>query len=258
MTLQDRVVLVTGAGGGLGVGIAQALLDAGACVAISDLRQDSIARTMSGLRGDPARVCAVVADVTNEVSVRHFIEAAVTQFGRLDALVNNAGHIAMGPALNARLPEFEGQFAVNVSGLYLCSQAAAQQMIAQGNGGSVVNIASNAGKVGFPNMAAYNASKAAVISLTRTLAAEWAAHRINVNAVCPGSVLTPMLRDVAGFLSAHQGGPADQWLASMVPAQLQRHIQPVEVGRVVAFLLSDAAQIIRGQSINVDGGETPY
>jgi NAD(P)-dependent dehydrogenase (short-subunit alcohol dehydrogenase family) len=107
-------------------------------------------------------------------------------------------------------------------------------------------------------MAGYNSSKAAVINLTRTLAAEWANHAINVNAVCPGSVATPMLRNVAEYLSSQSGEPAEQHFERMTPGQLKRHIQPVEVGEVVAFLLSKSAQIIRGQSINVDGGETPY
>ena len=106
-------------------------------------------------------------------------------------------------------------------------------------------------------MAAYNASKAAVINLTRTLAAEWAPE-INVNAVCPGGVLTPMLEHVADKVADKIGEDAQELLSTMVPAQLSRHIQPREVGEVVAFLLSDAAAIIRGQSINVDGGDTPY
>jgi NAD(P)-dependent dehydrogenase (short-subunit alcohol dehydrogenase family) len=131
-------------------------------------------------------------------------------------------------------------------------------MIEQGGGGAIVNIASNAGKVGYPNMAAYNASKAAVISLTRSLAAEWAPHRINVNAVCPGGVETPMLEQVARWIGERQGLDPEALLGDMVPAQLGRHIQPLEVGRVVAFLLSERATIIRGQSINVDGGDTPY
>jgi NAD(P)-dependent dehydrogenase (short-subunit alcohol dehydrogenase family) len=97
-----------------------------------------------------------------------------------------------------------------------------------------------------------------VINLTRSLAREWAAEGINVNAVCPGSVATPMLRSVAEELSKKTGTGADALFAGMVPGQLGRHIQPIEVGRVVAFLLSEAAAIIRGQAINVDGGETPY
>jgi NAD(P)-dependent dehydrogenase (short-subunit alcohol dehydrogenase family) len=131
-------------------------------------------------------------------------------------------------------------------------------MIEQGDGGAIVNIASNAGKVGYPNMAAYNASKAAVISLTRSLASEWAEHGINVNAVCPGGVETPMLTDVARWIGEREGVDQAELLPMMMPAQLGRHVQPIEVGRVVAFLLSDDAAIIRGQSINVDGGDTPY
>jgi NAD(P)-dependent dehydrogenase (short-subunit alcohol dehydrogenase family) len=97
-----------------------------------------------------------------------------------------------------------------------------------------------------------------VINLTRSLAAEWAPLRINVNAVCPGGVDTPMLLAVAEWITARQGGDAQELVQRMTPAQLGRHVQPVEVGRVVAFLLSDQAAIIRGQAVNVDGGDTPY
>ncbi len=131
-------------------------------------------------------------------------------------------------------------------------------MIAGGHGGAIVNVASNAGKVGHPNMAAYNASKAAVISLTRTLSSEWAEHGINVNAVCPACVATEMLRDVARWAAGRTGEDPEQVLATIVPHQLGRHVRPIEVGRVVAFLLSEHAVIIRGQAINVDGGDTPY
>jgi NAD(P)-dependent dehydrogenase (short-subunit alcohol dehydrogenase family) len=120
-------------------------------------------------------------------------------------------------------------------------------------------VSSNAGKVGYSNMAAYNASKAAVISLTRSLATEWAADGINVNAVCPGGVDTPMLAQVAEWLSPRLGTPADELLSGMGASGLGgRRIRPEEVGRVIAFLLSEDAVIIRGQSISVDGGDTPY
>ena len=149
----------------------------------------------------------------------------------------------MSPALEEPAERFADQFAV--AGLFSCCKATARRFIAQSEGGAIVNVASNAGK-------------AAVINLTRTLAAEWAGHGIDVNAVCPGSVATPMLRNVAEFLSAQSGESADAHFARMVPKQPGRHIQPVEVGRVVAFLLSPGAAIIRGQAVNVDGGETPY
>jgi NAD(P)-dependent dehydrogenase (short-subunit alcohol dehydrogenase family) len=258
MALQDKVVLVTGAANGLGAGIVEALLSRGARVALSDVNAAALEETRRRLDPSGAHTIAALADVTSEAAVARFLSEAETAFGRIDALVNNAGVIVMGEALREGREQFDLQFAVNVGGLFACCKAAAGRFIAQGTGGAIVNIASNAGKVGFPAMAGYNASKAAVINLTRTLAAEWAPHRINVNAVCPGSVATPMLRNVAEFLSSQTGLPAEQHFARMVPAQLKRHIQPVEVGRVVAFLLSDDAAIIRGQAINVDGGETPY
>ena len=121
-----------------------------------------------------------------------------------------------------------------------------------------MNVSSNCGKAGYPNMAAYNASKAAVLGLTRSLSMEWATDGINVNAVCPGGVDTAMLGGVAEWLSPRLDVPADELLGQMGPVQLGRRIEPVEVGRVIAFLLSDEALIIRGQSISIDGGDTPY
>jgi NAD(P)-dependent dehydrogenase (short-subunit alcohol dehydrogenase family) len=256
--LPDRIVIVTGAGTGLGVGIVQALLEGGARVVLADIQSDAVEATAARLDPGGSRTHPLTADVTDEAAVDRMVAAAVERFGSVDCLVNNAGVITMGTALDESRSSIDRQLAVNVVGLYACCKALARQAMRSGTPASIVNIASNAGKVGFPNMAVYNASKAAVINLTRTLAAEWAPHRINVNAVCPGSVDTPMLVGVADFLSPLLGRPAAEIYGTMVPAQLKRHIQPIEVGRVVAFLLSDAAVIIRGQSINVDGGETPY
>jgi NAD(P)-dependent dehydrogenase (short-subunit alcohol dehydrogenase family) len=258
MRLENKIVLVTGAANGLGAGIVEALLAQGAKVALADVNEPALTSTRARLDASANRTASFVVDVTDEAAIQRFVSGAVAAFGRIDGLVNNAGIIAMGAAIEEGWTAFEGQFAVNVGGLFACCKAAARQFIAQGQGGAIVNIASNAGKVGFPAMAGYNASKAAVINLTRTLAAEWAAHAVNVNAVCPGSVATPMLRNVAEYLSSQTGMPAEQHFERMVPGQLKRHILPVEVGEIVAFLLSKPAQIIRGQSINVDGGETPY
>ena len=152
----------------------------------------------------------------------------------------------MGPALEIGSDEWSVHFEVNARSVFTCSRLAVKRLIEQGGGGRIVNVASNAGKVGYPNMAAYNASKAAVISLTRALAAEWAEHGINVNAVCPGGVETPMLSEVAGWIGEREGVDPAELLRRMRPAQLGRHVQPIEVGRVVAFLLSERAAIIRG------------
>lgn len=199
-------------------------------------------------------VLSYAVDVTDAEGVRRAFASAQDELGPLDGLVNNAGIIRMGAAAESTNEDWLSQMNVNVVGIANCCNAFRE--FCDGSG-SIVNIASNAGKVGYPNMAGYNASKAAVINLTRTLAAEWAPG-INVNAVCPGGVLTPMLEHVADVVGSRIGERPDELLATMVPAQLNRHIQPREVGKVVAFLLSDAAVIVRGQSINVDGGDTPY
>ena len=254
--LANRVYAVTGGAGGIGRGIAQAILDCGGVAGIVDLDLERSQKAVDALGGDAERLMPLSADVTSRASVTAALEALAARFGRLDGLVNNAGVVRLGAASNLTSEDVEEEFGVNVTGVLLASQAAAGIM--KKRGGAIVNIASNAGKVGYPNMAGYNASKAAVISLTRTLSLEWAADGINVNAVCPGGVATDMLGAVADFLAARLESDRDELFSSMVPAQLGRHIEPVEVGRVVAFLLSDAATIIRGQSITIDGGDTPY
>jgi meso-butanediol dehydrogenase/(S,S)-butanediol dehydrogenase/diacetyl reductase len=257
MLLKDNVVFVTGAGRGMGRGIAEALAEAGAEVGVGDLTQESVEETARLVEQRGQRALAVTIDVCERASIEAAIARMVEAFGRLDGWVNNAGIVRMDAALDVTMEDWEAQMQVNVSGLFSCCQLAAGQMIRQG-GGAIVNIASNAGKVGYPNMAAYNASKAAVINLTRSLSAEWAEHNININAVCPGGVDTPMLLGVAQWITARIGGDPHELVKQMKPHQMNRHIEPVEVGRVVAFLLSDHATIIRGQSINVDGGDTPY
>ena len=184
MTIENQVILVTGAANGLGAGIVEALLFRKARVVLADINEAALAATAARLDPQGTRTAHAVADVTSEADVERLVATAVSSFGRLDGLVNNAGVIVMGAALDEDSRKFDFQLAVNVGGLFACCKAATRQFIAQCEGGAIVNIASNAGKVGFPAMAGYNASKAAVINLTRTLAAEWAGHGINVNAVC--------------------------------------------------------------------------
>ena len=258
MILGGRTVVVTGAGGGMGRGIAEALAEAGAHVVAGDLALTAVAETAGRIEAAGGRALPLVLDVTDPASVASAVARSVEVFGRLDGWVNNAGILRMAPAAETSAADWDAQMRVNVSGLFSCCQAAARRFAEQGGGGAIVNVASNAGKVGYPNMAGYNAGKAAVINLTRSLAAEWAPLRINVNAVCPGGVDTPMLLAVAEWITARQGGDPRELVQGMTPAQLGRHVQPIEVGRVVVFLLSDQAAIIRGQSINVDGGDTPY
>jgi meso-butanediol dehydrogenase/(S,S)-butanediol dehydrogenase/diacetyl reductase len=266
--LDGKVILVTGAGQGLGRGIAQSVSEEGARVIVTDIRLPEAEETARLVGSSTGPALPLLLDVTDADTIRQAINRAVEAFGQLDGWVNNAGVIKMGAALDFSLQDWNWHFGVHVAGLFECCRLFARHCIqrttaiaAEGgprSRGSIVNVASNAGKVGYPNMAAYNASKAAVINLTRSLAAEWATHNINVNAVCPGGVATSMLRSVAEWVVEQTGGDADDIYHTMTPHQLGRHVQPAEVGRVVAFLLSDRAQIIRGQSINVDGGDTPY
>lgn len=254
--LAGRVIAVTGAARGIGAGIVEAVLQAGGSAVLLDTDRAGATDTAGRLDPSGSRTLVVSADVTDAASLRAACEAAVARFGALHGWVNNAGIVRMGPAEAITADGWDLEFKVNARGVLLGAQAAYRAFA--GRGGAIVNIASNAGKVGFLNMAAYNATKAAVINLTRSLAKEWAKDGVNVNAVCPGSVATPMLREVAAVLEREGKGDAAALFAGMVPAQLGRHVTPLEIGRVVAFLLTDAAHIIRGQAINLDGGETPY
>ena len=256
-SLEGGVFLVTGAAGGIGEGITRAILEAGGIPALVDVDLEgagAVARRV-GLTG--TSIAAFRADVSDAGEVERAVDGAVEHFGRIDGAVNNAGVVTLDEAWEATGPDWNRQLEINVTGSFLVAQAVGKRLRARG-GGSIVNVASNCGKVGYRNMAAYNASKSAVLGLTRSLSMEWAEHGINVNAVCPGGVDTPMLAGVAEWLSPRLDIPADELLGSMGPAQLGRRITPMEVGRVIAFLLSDAAHIIRGQAINVDGGDTWY
>ena len=253
--LQSRAYLVTGGAGAIGTATAQALVDAGASVLLLDVDADAAAQRAQQI--DRQRCRGRGCDVTRRADADAAVDFAVEHFGRLDGLVNNAGIITMNTAWDADAEQWQRHFEVNVTGAFVMAQAAGEYL-KRGTGGAIVNVASNCGKVGYPNMAAYNASKAALINMTRSLSVEWAVDGINVNAVCPGGVDTAMLADVAAWLAPRLQVPADELLGEMGPAQLGRRIAPIEVGRVIAFLLSDDALIIRGQAINVDGGDTPY
>lgn len=256
-TIAGKSYLVTGGAGGIGEGIARAILEAGGRVALLDIDEAQVSATAKHLDPEGHSCLAMACNIANSKHVAVALNRALGHFGRLDGAVNNAGIIAMNSATDATGEEWERQLKVNVTGSFIVAQRVAAHLKKHG-GGAIVNVASNCGKVGYQNMAAYNASKAAVISMTRSLSMEWAADNINVNAVCPGGVDTDMLGGVAEWLSPRLDMTADDLLKDMKPAQMTRKILPIEVGRIVVFLLSDDALIIRGQSINVDGGDTPY
>ncbi len=253
--LRDKVAIVTGGGRGIGRGIAQVLAEEGASVVVADLRQDLAQATVDGLKGPGL---ALRVDVTSLDDLEAMVTRTVEQFGRLDVLVNNAGVVGMATATDLDPEEWDRVLAVNTKALFFACQAAARQMIKQGSGGKIVNIASNAGRLGFPDQPHYVASKGAVITLTRALAMEWVSHGINVNAVAPGGVGTELFAEAVGWTADRVGVSADEMRARWVaPVPIGRLIKPREIGRVVAFLASSDADIIVGQTINADGGMTP-
>ena len=182
--LEGRVVVVTGAGRGMGAGIATAAVEAGASVALVDVVPGSAERVAEGL----VRAVGLTGDVTRDADIQRALAAALDGFGRVDGWVNNAGVIEMAPALETTVATFDAHLTVNTTAVLRCCQAAARHWRSTGQGGAIVNIASYAGKAGYADMIGYNVSKAGVINLTRNLAHEWAGDRINVNCVCPSGV----------------------------------------------------------------------
>ncbi|MFV2172744.1 SDR family NAD(P)-dependent oxidoreductase [Actinomadura sp. LOL_016] len=252
--------IVTGGTGGVGAATAELLLREGAEVVIADLSAAASAALAERLGGAGRGAHGVGLDLLDPASVTAAAERSLDLLGGVDGLANTAGIVEIAPALAHTRPLWEAQFGVNVFGPFELSRLIAERMIEQGGGGAIVNVASEAGKNGHPDMLAYNASKAAVINWTRVAAVEWAPYSINVNCVCPGGVATPMLRQVADAHAAATATAEDgaAIFDHMANEQLGRHIAPIEVAWVISFLLGDRVQGIRGQSVNVDGGVSPY
>lgn len=252
--LPGRRVLVTGAARGLGAAVARAAAAAGASVWLVDLLEAEVVETAAAI----GAAGWTAADLATPGAADEVVAAAREGLGGLDGVANVAGIVLHHDPLRIPEEDWARLFAVNTTASYAVAAAAARTMIADGTGGAIVNTASEAGKVGHVDSLAYSASKAAVISMTRMLAAALAAHDVNVNCVCPGGLDTAMLREVAAVYAAKVGGDPTEVLDELVAGQLGRRASVDEVAQVHVFLLSDAARTIRGQAVNADGGDTPY
>ncbi len=244
--LSDRVGLVTGGGGGIGRAIARRLASDGMRVAVLD--RDDAAATAAASEVDGL---AVIADVTSEDQVGRGVELTLAHFGQIDLLVNNAGICWTGAALDMPLATLQAMLRVNVEGVFIVSRAVLPHMVAR-RAGTVVNLASWAGKTGNAYFAGYGASKFAVIGLTQALAREMAPHGIRVNAICPGIVVDTAMRSALEAQQRRYGLPQTAEREKLIP--LGRVSVPDDVARVAAFLASDEAAYITGEAINLSGG----
>ncbi len=250
----DERIIVTGGARGIGAATVETLVAEGARVAVADVRTDE-AELLARRFGDRAR--AFTMDVGAVDTVPAVVGDCVEWLGGLDGVVSNAGIVRIRPALDHDVDDWGAQFEMNVHGAFEVVRSSVEHFREAG-GGRVVFVSSESGKRGHIDMVAYNATKAAVINIARVLAEEWASLNVNVNCVCPGSVATQMLWDVADHYHELTGTPADRIFDSMVAPQLGRHVESTEVADVISFLLSPAAHAIRGQSLTVDGGDCPY
>lgn len=244
--VEGKRIIVTGAATGIGRAVAAALVAEGARVVIADLAEEA-GRAAADALGVPARF--IRCDVADEHSVRNLIETGVAWLGGLDGLVNNAGLQFAGPIESFDPRGFDALMAVNVRGVFLVTQAALPHLRMAGRG-SIVNTASLAAKRGGPGIAAYAASKGAVMAFTTATALELAPHNIRANSVCPGFVDTPFNQPAIDFM----GGLAAQaaLVKAMVP--LGRQASPEEMAPLYVYLLSDESGYVTAQALSIDGG----
>jgi NAD(P)-dependent dehydrogenase (short-subunit alcohol dehydrogenase family) len=244
--MSGRVGIVTGAGGGIGREIARRLTREGMVIAVLD-RDSAAAEAAAAEIGG----LALAADVTSPEEVSLAVDTVLARLQRIDVLVNNAGIAWMGPAMDMPIEVLQAMLRVNVEGVFIVSRAVLPHMMAS-RSGSIVNLASWAGKTGNANFAGYSASKFAVIGLTQALAREMAPHGIRVNAICPGIVVDTAMRSAIEVQQRHYGLPDTSEREKSIP--IGRVSVPDDVAQIAAFLASDEASYLTGESINLSGG----
>jgi len=253
--LDNKVAVVTGGATGIGRGISLLLAENGADVVVCDMNfqgAQAVAREISAIG---RKSLAIQMNVTSEEEAKQMVETVDKEFGRLDILYNNAGTISMHLIEDLEMKDWESIFAVNVTGVFVCSKAVIPYMRKQG-GGRIINTASQAGKTGLTLLTHYCATKAAVIGFTRGLALEVAKDNILVNCFCPGSVMTDMTRREAKWASEISKKPEEEILAEWESAiPLGHYASPTEVAQLATFLASDYAGYMTGQAVNISGGQ---
>ena len=250
MNLNDKVVIVTGAGSGIGWGIAERFANEGARIVIAEIDRESGQRLETRLRESGHYALFVQTNVSREDDVRRVVGEAVRAFGRLDVMINNAGVNFVKPLLNTTLDDWDHVIGVDLRGTFLGCKYAIEQFLQQGDGGNIVNISSVHSLSTLPNAAPYAAAKGGVTQLTRSFAIEFGRQGIRVNAVCPGLTDTQIWQDLRA-----SGPDADEvvnhWMSNI---PLGRPASPREVANLVVWLCSDQASYVTGANLLVDGG----
>ena len=250
MNLQDKIAIVTGAAGGIGRAIALKFASLGAIVVVADIKTEGAQETVNLVEKEGGKGLALKTDITDLKQVQDMVHTTLDKFGKLDVLVNNAGWDIIEPFVK-NTPEFwEKVIAINLKGPIFCTRAVLDHMIER-KYGKIVNISSDAGRVGSSGEAVYSACKGGIIAFTKTIAREMARYQINVNCVCPGPTETPLLAELT------KGETGAKIIDAMVKAVPFRRLgKPEDIAGAVAFLASDEAAFITGQTLSVSGGLT--
>ncbi len=257
MLLKDRVAIVTGAGQGIGRACAERLAKEGALVMVSDVNTATGAEVVAGIVAAKGKAQFTACDVSKKASVDALVAATLKAFGRIDVLVNNAGVVDDSPFLDLTEAEFDRIIGINLKGAFMMAQAAARQMVKQGPNktsskgmsGAIVNMSSVNAWFGLPDHAAYSMSKGGIMQLTKSMAVALAGQGVRINAVGPGTIETPLIKDVV------KDDAFKNKVLSRTP--LGRFGQPEEIAAVVAWLASDEASYLTGTTVYADGGRMP-
>ena len=248
--IDNRIAIVTGAGRGMGRAFSIALAHAGADVVVTELpgREEDSEETAERVRETGRRAMVAPLDVTEQASIQALVDRVLDEWGQIDILINNAGMNIRQFTVDLTEDAWDQIIDTNLKGVVFCSQAVGRHMVERGEGGKIINISSQLGVVGEGQRIAYCASKAGVVNVTRVLALEWAPHRVNVNAIAPTYVRTPLVDKLLADDAVREN------IVRRIP--LGRVAEPEEIAGAVVFLASPASDFVTGHTLLVDGGWT--